>query len=779
MNCAKVAAVAAAGALVALAGVGCITDRVLVTDASGAVVVNEDVVKRAKARTEQARALPFRRDVPLEVLTVAELETWLNRYYDGYQVSLARQDRFFHKLGIMAPTRDTASVWKGFVGGFAGGIYDDSRPGPDGGRGTMLLISDYAWWAKVQLDLFGLITGVDYAYEVFLVHELTHALQDQHLQLGRLLEGGDDDDKRMVRKAIIESEANVIGMAHFAGVDLSQAAPRTGFFLFQRYNNLLNGPTMAALSGRTPSFFARQGFSQYELGLGFVEERLNAGDWQRFNGDGDSNPLDELSRAAVRVPGTDGAYPESTEQLLFPWKRGANPDRPVAIAPLPPDEVPDAVPDEDATEAAAAPVRRFRGLTVLDSGVFGALALKHWIEGPLQVGAEPVVDGWGGDRYELLVDDDDETLLFWRLLGDSDDDAGQIRRALVDRLRAAHGPAVRLAVARDDDIAFSAVVAPAPDERRFIRTTRPEHLSIERRGRAVVVILGLKASAPLGPMVDDLFALCVPGQASADDDARRRQVAEDLEATLQETLSTRRAPTAASLHGQLVLPARTMALRLGAQARTGVAEADDGRPDTTIVVPEVEARWGVRPFLELSVPLAATVHADMGPFMVATGIQPRAMPIFAPLEAPWSARAVLTASWAVGDLGAAFQFESAPQGFLDAVDAGTADVAARAGVIMRPVPWLVLQPAVEVGESARSLGGGAGPLRADTLRLGGVLQRGFVDAPLAEVDIVAGLRLTMSGSVSYNIAPVGPGAQVGAGLSVSEIRWGLGASFVF
>jgi len=164
---------------------------------------------------------------------------------------------------------------------------------------------------------------------------------------------------------------------------------------------------------------------------------------------------------------------------------------------------------------------------------------------------------------------------------------------------------------------------------------------------------------------------------------------------------------------------------------------------------------------------------------VATGVQPRATPILSPLEAPWSARAIVTASWAVGDLGAALQLESAPQAFLDAVDTGTTDVAARAGVIMRPLPWLLLQPAIEIGESARSLGPDAGPLETDTVRLGGVLQRGFVDAPLVEVDIVAGLRLTLTGSVSYKVPPVGPGARVGLGLSISETRVGLGASYVF
>jgi hypothetical protein len=179
-------------------GGGCITDRVLVEE-QGRVVVDDDVVDRAEALTATARGLPFSRDVPLEVMTVAELEAWLNRYYDRAKVALARRDRFLHKLGILPPTRDSASTWKGFVGGFAGGVYDDDRVGPDGQRGTMILVKDYAWWAKVQLDLFGLLTGVDYAYEVFLTHELTHALQDQHLHFDRLLDDATDDDVRMVQ----------------------------------------------------------------------------------------------------------------------------------------------------------------------------------------------------------------------------------------------------------------------------------------------------------------------------------------------------------------------------------------------------------------------------------------------------------------------------------------------------------------------------------------------------------------------------------------------------
>jgi hypothetical protein len=747
-----------AAVLLAVAGGGCITDRVLV-EQEGRVVVDHDVVARAAARTATARGLPFVRTVPLEVMSVEELEAWLNRYYDRAQAALKRRDRFLHKLGILPPTRDSASTWKGFVGGFAGGIYDDDRPGPDGQRGTMILVRDYAWWAKVQLDLFGLLTGVDYAYEVFLTHELTHALQDQHLHLDRLLDDAGDDDVRMVQKAILESDANVIGMAHFAGIDLEATAPRAAFFAFLRYNNFLNGPLMQVAAGRTPSFFSRQTFSQYELGLGFVEERLNAGDWQRLIGDDDDGAMAELSRSYVRVPGTASALPESTEQLLFPWKRGATPDRPLRLRPLRLDDRGD---DDDVT--------RVGGFEVIDSGVFGALALKHWLEGPLQIGAEPVVDGWGGDRYEVLVDDDGETLLFWRLLGDSAGDAAQLAWAIRERLVRAHGPD-RLDIVEElrgeGSDRFLAVVRPAAEERRFIRTRRPEHLLVERRGEAVVVVLGLPETTPLDDVVARLFAETVAAAETPEDDARRAAVAADLERTLSATLAMRPAPTAPSLLDQVVLPARTMAVRVGTEAVVV--------NDTTRWLPAGEGRWGVRPWLELALPLAATVQARSGPFLGAIGLAPQSTPLFDPIAGVWSGRIVATGAGAVGDLGAILQLEASPTLAPATASEGNTGVAARAGLVLRPLPGLTLQPGLEWSDGTVGLDGDAAVV--DGVRLGGVVQRGFVDTPLVELELVRGLRLALTATQSWSKTP--PAPRPGFGLVPRELRFGAGLLLIF
>lgn len=750
----------AATALVLLAASvgGCITDRVLTVDDSGVVIVDDAVVDRARTSTEQRRGLPFVRTVPLEVLSSAALATWLNRYYDPAKASLQRRDRFFHKLGILPPTRDTASTYRGFVGNFAGGIYDDDRVGSDGKKGTMILVHDYAWWSKVQLDIFGAFTGVDYAYEMFLVHELTHALQDQHLHLDRLFDGAGDDDVRTVRKTILESEASVIGMAHFAGFDLRHVVPRTLFFVFLHYNNALNAPAVAAVSGRSSSFFARQTFSQYELGLGFVEERLTAGEWL---GDDSGGALAELSRAYVRVPGTDGALPESTEQLLFPAKRGAHRDRPVRLAALVLDDLVTA--DEANAESDAERPRRWRGHTVLASGTFGALALKHWLEGDRQLGfgADAVVDGWGGDRYELLIDDDDSTALVWRFVADSDKDAGEFFVAVRDRLRAAYATAAdphRVQTAVDDDHRFVAVVAPAPNEQRAIRTTRLEHLAIVRRGAAVVVVNGIAATRPLDDILEVLFTQAVAAPADADTDRRRAAVAADLEKTLSQTIAAQ-APTSSPLADQLLLPAHSIVLRAGLDvSRTSFIDDDDAFFAKLTPGFSGEARWGVRSFLELSLPFAATLHAPSGPFHAAIGVAAHRLAINDVVDGPWSGTGLATILWTADDIGVAAQLAATPTLRLSALSSRVVSTSARLGAVLRPMTWLILQPGLEVEDA----GVAADAVNAQSevvLRIGGVLQRGFVDAPLVELEVLSGLKLWASTSLTWRLAEAGTTAM--------------------
>lgn len=773
-------------ALLALATVGgCITDRVLVEQdgtAGGSVAgvtVDDDVVARAKADTEQLRGLPFERDVPLEIMTVEQLEEWLNRYYDDYKVALKKQDYFYHKMGILPPTRDSASTWKGFIGGFAGGVYDNDRAGPDGNKGTMILVQDYAWWSKIQLDMIGVITGMDLAYEVFLAHELTHALQDQHFHLDRLLDDVSDDDVRMVQKTLLESEANVTGMAHFAGMRLDDVAQRKAFFAFLRHNNLFNAPILAALAGKTPSFFSRQTFAQYELGLDWVEARLDDGEWQQVVDGMGPGARGELALAYGRVPGTPGAMPASTEQLLFADKRLD-----------PPRHLPRLVLDDE---------RRFAALPHAvhsSSDVFGALALKHWIEQPPFLpgfgSADDVARGWGGDRADVFVDDDDSPILLWRLLADSDDDAVEIAAGLRERFTRSLRPdddaqedaaAARVAVDVDSPELVVLRIAPAPAEKRRVRTTRPERLAIARRGIAVVVVNGATDDVDLPLLLDALFDASEPVPIDPVDkgDAQAAAVVEqrDLRAAIA------RVPPhdELTLNDRLVLPERTMALRAGA-AVVVVDDPDVFGDDAVFVLPEIEARWGFREHLELGLPAALTVHSDLGPFMIAAGIAPRALPLFDPIEGTWSARVATTMSWqhegqAGPTLAATLQIETAPRFTITDLDGATHDDAVRFGLTMRPLPQLVLQPALSFEDADAD-----DAFVVDVVRLGGVLQRGFADAPLVELEVIPGLMAYWAGSWGCRLHDsVGVGDEkagdVFAGLVVVEQRHAVGLLLYF
>jgi hypothetical protein len=504
--------------LVLALSMGCITDRILIENDTR---VDAAQFKRVEDTTARLRRLPFVEDVPADVMTVQQLREWFDQYADARKADLAKEDRFYHRTGILPPTISTAEAYKGFLADFVGGVYDD-------GRKRMILVSDYAWWSKVQQDAIGAVTGVDWAYEVFLVHELVHALQDQHFGLGEMLRGGvydDNDDAAFVRKTILETEANVAGMAHFLGMDLEQLATRKAFFLFLRYNNLLNGPLLLALTGSTPSFFAKQALTQYELGLNFVERRLDIGGY------------DELSRAYLRAPGTPGALPESTEQLLYPRKMKG--DRPVYFQRL-----------------EAAPTT-LNGSSLILTNVFGALAFRHWFErivGPLEGPA--VSDGWGGDRYDL-IDDGGHTILVWRTTWDSEDDAKEFLDIYSRGVTRRYGE--RAKEAERNDVVARFNIPAAPEEEKFIRTKRDEVVWIERRGKDVLIVDGVAPDSARA-FTDEMWTHLIPVNAPVPDEAKLAQRAERLERHLTELPPKAPRP---DLLGRLFLPSRTMSIRAG------------------------------------------------------------------------------------------------------------------------------------------------------------------------------------------------------------------------
>ena len=181
----------------------------------------------------------------------------------------------------------------------------------------------------------------------------------------------------------------------------------------------------------------------------------------------------------------------------------------------------------------------------------------------------------------------------------------------------------------------------------------------------------------------------------------------------------------------------------------------------------------MRDHIELALPGALTVHTSFGPVLLAGGIAPQSVPWLDPLDGIWSARIAATTTLQTPTIALQLQAESAPRFVVSDLANATRDLALRAGLALRPLPWLVLQPALSFEDHdsrARDEG-----VAVDTVRFGGVMQRGFFDAPLLEVEFMPGLMAYVASSVACR---VNVGRRFG-GLSVVEQRHGLGLLLYF
>ena len=135
--------------------------------------------------------------------------------------------------------------------------------------------------------------------QTVMVHELTHALQDQHFSLAtREKEMMKDTDAAMAYHSVLEGEAVLVMMAHLlknAGVDLDEAVKEDA--LLQSMMNATAADTM--IDPATPRYFVESLKFPYLDGLKFVAAAYKRGGWK------------ELDRIHANPP-------RSTRQILHP-----------------------------------------------------------------------------------------------------------------------------------------------------------------------------------------------------------------------------------------------------------------------------------------------------------------------------------------------------------------------------------------------------------------------------------------------------------------------------
>ncbi len=303
---------------------------------------------------ESARGLEFKQEVDVvlldgEAFTARLLE---NSELDPDELELTA--RVLRALGLLQRDVDLRATLEDLLGVAVVGFYD-----PETGE---LVVRGAQATPGVRITL---------------VHELTHALQDQHFELHRPHLDDADDERSQAFSGLVEGDAERV--ADLYRDSLSDAERKQA-----EREQFEESAALALRAGEIPRILIEILTFPYVVGPSFVDEVVAAG---------------RLDDAFTDPPAT-------SEHLLHP-ERYLEGEAPVDVPP---------------PQAAGA---------VIDEGVLGELGLLLMLQRAVEAEqAFRASDGWGGDWY-VAWHDGDVTCVRAAIAADSATDADELHRALV------------------------------------------------------------------------------------------------------------------------------------------------------------------------------------------------------------------------------------------------------------------------------------------------------------------------------------------------------------
>lgn len=320
----------------------------------------EDLIVAA----EQIRELPFLSPPVITVVSDAELEARVRETIQEDIEDFPGDEALYKLLGLLDQDVDLLAMLLDLYGEQVAGFYD-------GDTGEIVVPSHDEGLSTLQRGT--------------LVHELVHALTDQHFEFDSRFDemiDGDRLDLATSYQALIEGDATLAEVLWVQ--DLSQAD--LGEFLGES----LEADTTAFQS--VPQFIRDSLIFPYDSGLNFVQDLYRSGGWATVN---------EAYQLIPDLPG-------STEQVLEPddYRR----DLPLEVE-IPGIDLP--------------------GYQLERTSVWGEQGFRVMLDQVLgESVAAPAADGWGGDAYHQWFDGENAALLIV-YQGDTERDLEELENALV------------------------------------------------------------------------------------------------------------------------------------------------------------------------------------------------------------------------------------------------------------------------------------------------------------------------------------------------------------
>jgi hypothetical protein len=532
--------------------------------------LNPPALRRVEERTTDVRGLPFKEPVEAEVYNKQKS----GKFFEGEskpdpeaEERARREDVVAHRMGMLPDGVSLRDLFKKALTNNAAGVY---QPPKDDGeapkaeqkqsRGRLFIVQDaLPRPVRAVVGGFGYLTGTDWANELFLSHELMHALQDQHFDLNRVLPRrlyGECEDMAIARKSVVESEANLVSQAYLLGVDLDSVVQRNALIEYLAFGRIVDTWTTRLMNPGLPPFYVKVLVEQYTQGMRFLQHVTNRGGWEAVN----------------RAYAT--SLPLSTEQLMDPDKLfGPEPDMPRYLPRI---------------DAGAVPPS-LEGWSLLEENVLGALLWRIYLEDYVG-GADAITEGWGGDRYEVL-EKDGRSLLVWRTLWDTDDDATEFAAAYAEVLQAKYPGRVTLHERDEGTTAWKIAPKEAETGSPGVRTATPEIAVIAQEGDRVLVLEGAPPDS-WRKLRADLMRKVYEDPSAGPTLPAPPPVDEEIIAFAKEQ--------PAPLRERVFLPHHRMVFRLG----LGASFDHASRPGAVSIglIPDREFRWGFRQGLEWTPP---------------------------------------------------------------------------------------------------------------------------------------------------------------------------------
>ncbi len=347
--------------------------------ASGpAALTNAELLDMAREVTpvvERLRGWKFKHPVKTEIYTEPQLRSYLEKKIFEEQLGpdkLPKNEAFLRTVGLIPADCDLRKTILDVLLSQVGGFYDP------GTRAFYMLKRE----------------GVDYGpllNRVMIAHELTHALDDQHLDLNRYISSkGLTEDASLALAGVIEGSATLL-MSHYM-VDVINSGT-----LSDEPNRLMEnmqGVMQAEMARAKTLLEAPRYFSALLAGYLAGSAFLSHGQFEVM-ADASQGPL--IGR---RVKDALADLPQSSEQMLHPekyWDR-AKRDHPIVVD------------DKSVERWLAAPGRH---VVYYDTvGELLCAVLTAPADEPLDMTAAVAAGywtndaamGWGGDRFYLLAE---------------------------------------------------------------------------------------------------------------------------------------------------------------------------------------------------------------------------------------------------------------------------------------------------------------------------------------------------------------------------------------